>query len=115
MEFNVFPKQKLKVVFTLQLPQSPSCQRNLSELFKLDAADYMMSICGDDGLRELSSPGKSGSIFYLSHDDRFVIKTLRTSELQMELLAAKNLIGANLNGMLDPYAIITYGSEKRFR
>lgn len=52
-------------------------------MFKLDAAEYMMSICGDDGLRELSSPGKSGSIFYISHDDRFFIKTLRRSELKV--------------------------------
>lgn len=59
--------------------------RNLRELFKLDAADYMMSICGDDGLIELSSPGKSGSLFYRSHDDRFVIKTLRKSELKVWL------------------------------
>lgn len=35
--------------------------------------------------------------------------------LQVELLAAKNLIGANLNGTSDPYAIITCGTEKRFR
>lgn len=34
---------------------------------------------------------------------------------QLELLAAKNLIGANLNGTSDPYAIITCGPEKRFR
>ncbi|XP_057977667.1 phosphatidylinositol 4-phosphate 5-kinase 8-like isoform X2 [Malania oleifera] len=60
----------------------PMVFRNLREMFKLDAAEYMMSICGDDGLRELSSPGKSGSIFYLSQDDRFVIKTLRRSELK---------------------------------
>ncbi|PSS02866.1 Phosphatidylinositol 4-phosphate 5-kinase [Actinidia chinensis var. chinensis] len=59
--------------------------RNLRQLFKLDAAEYMMSICGDDGLRELSSPGKSGSIFYISHDDRFFIKTLRRSELKILL------------------------------
>ncbi|KAK9077092.1 hypothetical protein SSX86_005428 [Deinandra increscens subsp. villosa] len=63
----------------------PMVFRNLREMFKLDAADYMMSICGDDGLRELSSPGKSGSLFYLSHDDKFVIKTLRTSELKVLL------------------------------
>ena len=59
------------------------CFRNLRQMFKLDAAEYMMSICGDDGLTEISSPGKSGSIFYLSHDDRFVIKTLKKSELQV--------------------------------
>ncbi|KAK6143751.1 hypothetical protein DH2020_024099 [Rehmannia glutinosa] len=58
---------------------------NLRELFKLNAADYMMSICGDDGLREISSPGKSGSLFYVSHDDRFVIKTLKKSELKVLL------------------------------
>ncbi|CAN1828908.1 Phosphatidylinositol 4-phosphate 5-kinase 7 [Linum perenne] len=64
----------------------PMVFRNLREMFKLDAADYMMSICGDDGLTEISSPGKSGSIFYLSHDDRFVIKTLSTSELKTLLM-----------------------------
>ncbi|KAL7235812.1 hypothetical protein ACSBR1_019158 [Camellia fascicularis] len=60
----------------------PMVFRNLRELFKLDAAEYMMSICGDDGLRELSSPGKSGSIFYISHDGRFFIKTSRRSEMK---------------------------------
>uniref|UniRef100_A0A7N0RFX6 Phosphatidylinositol 4-phosphate 5-kinase n=1 Tax=Kalanchoe fedtschenkoi TaxID=63787 RepID=A0A7N0RFX6_KALFE len=63
----------------------PMVFRNLREMFKLDAADYMMSICGEDGLRELSSPGKSGSIFYLSLDDRFVIKTLKKYELKVLL------------------------------
>lgn len=63
----------------------PMVFRNLRELFKLDAADYMMSICGDNGLRQIRSPGKSGSFFYLSHDDRFVIKTLRRSELKVLL------------------------------
>ncbi|GAA0150179.1 kinase [Lithospermum erythrorhizon] len=63
----------------------PMVFRNLREMFKLDPAEYMMSICGDDGLRELSSPGKSGSIFYLSRDDRFVIKTLKKSEVKVLL------------------------------
>jgi 1-phosphatidylinositol-4-phosphate 5-kinase len=57
--------------------------RNLREMFKIDTADYMISICGSDALRELSSPGKSGSIFLLSQDDRFMIKTLRKSEVQV--------------------------------
>ncbi|XVF45760.1 hypothetical protein PTKIN_Ptkin02bG0232000 [Pterospermum kingtungense] len=63
----------------------PMVFRILRELFKLDAAEYMMSICGDNGLTEISSPGKSGSIFYLSHDDKFVIKTLKKSELKVLL------------------------------
>ncbi|GAA0163990.1 hypothetical protein LIER_19731 [Lithospermum erythrorhizon] len=34
--------------------------------------------------------------------------------IKMDLLAARNLIGANLNGTSDPYAIITCGAQKRF-
>ncbi|VAI63468.1 unnamed protein product [Triticum turgidum subsp. durum] len=60
----------------------PMVFRNLREMFKIDAADYMISICGNSALRELSSPGKSGSVFFLSQDDRFMIKTLRKSEVQ---------------------------------
>ncbi|VAI94171.1 unnamed protein product [Triticum turgidum subsp. durum] len=63
----------------------PVVFRNLREMFKLDTADYMISISGSDALRELSSPGKSGSIFFLSQDDRFMIKTLRKSEVQVLL------------------------------
>ncbi|KAF8780816.1 hypothetical protein HU200_000762 [Digitaria exilis] len=34
--------------------------------------------------------------------------------VKLELLAAKNLTAANLNGTSDPYALITCGAEKRF-
>ncbi|KAK7294067.1 hypothetical protein RJT34_16950 [Clitoria ternatea] len=40
----------------------------------------MTSICGNEALRELSSPGKSGSFFYLSNDDRYMIKTMKKVE-----------------------------------
>ncbi|KAB1203156.1 Phosphatidylinositol 4-phosphate 5-kinase 1 [Morella rubra] len=49
----------------------------LREFFAIDPADYMLAICENDALRELSSPGKSGSIFYLTQDDRFMIKTFK--------------------------------------
>lgn len=68
----------------------PMVFRNLRELFKIDAADYMMSICGNAALRELSSPGKSGSVFFLSQDDRFMIKTLRKSEVKVLLRMLPN-------------------------
>ncbi len=32
---------------------------------------------GDQALRELPSPGKSGSVFFVSHDDKYMIKTMR--------------------------------------
>ncbi|XP_049399623.1 phosphatidylinositol 4-phosphate 5-kinase 9-like [Solanum stenotomum] len=68
----------------------PVVFRNLRELFKIDTADYMMSICGNDALRELSSPGKSGSVFFLSQDGRFMIKTLRKSEVKVLLRMLPN-------------------------
>jgi hypothetical protein len=67
----------------LILGNGPFICRHLREMFKIDAADYMISLCGDDALRELMSPGKSGSVFYLSHDDRFMIKTMKKSEVQV--------------------------------
>lgn len=67
--------------------------RTLRKLFKVDPADYMLSICGNDALRELSSPGKSGSFFYLTNDDRYMIKTMKKSEVKVSqfisLLAQK--------------------------
>eukprot|EP00884_Botryococcus_braunii_P012486 jgi/Botrbrau1/21238/Bobra.39_2s0036.1 len=66
----------------------PSVFRSLREIFDIDVADYMTSICGDQALRELPSPGKSGSVFFLSHDDKYIIKTVRKGEMKllMELL-----------------------------
>ena len=34
-----------------------------------------ISLC-DESLRELSNPGASGSIFYLTRDDEFILKTV---------------------------------------
>ncbi|KAJ0040921.1 hypothetical protein Pint_27460 [Pistacia integerrima] len=61
----------------------PMVFRHLRELFAIDPADYMLAICGNDALRELSSPGKSGSFFYLTQDDRFMIKTVKKSEVKV--------------------------------
>ncbi|KAK6944453.1 MORN motif [Dillenia turbinata] len=61
----------------------PLVFRTLRKLFKVDPADYMLSICGNDALRELSSPGKSGSFFYLTNDDRYMIKTMKKAEVKV--------------------------------
>ncbi|KAA8546360.1 hypothetical protein F0562_002901 [Nyssa sinensis] len=61
----------------------PMVFRRLRDLFQVDPADYMLAICGNDALRELSSPGKSGSFFYLTQDDRFMIKTVKKSEVKV--------------------------------
>jgi len=61
---------------------APMVFKELRKSFGVDPADYLISLCGNHALRELPSPGKSGSIFYLSHDDRFVIKTMKASEMK---------------------------------
>lgn len=33
-------------------------------------------------LKELSNAGASGSIFYVSHDDQFIIKTVQSKEAE---------------------------------
>ena len=61
----------------------PMVWRHLRDTFGSDPASYMLSICGVTALRELSSPGKSGSVFYISHDDKHMIKSMRKAELSL--------------------------------
>jgi 1-phosphatidylinositol-4-phosphate 5-kinase len=60
---------------------TPRVFRDLRKRFGCDPGQYVYSLCGDHALRELSSPGKSGSVFYISHDDQYLCKSLRKSEL----------------------------------
>lgn len=62
---------------------APWVFRHLRELFKLDPADYLISLTSKYIVSELSSPGKSGSFFYFSRDYRFIIKTIHHSEHKM--------------------------------
>lgn len=59
---------------------SPWVFRHLRDVFRLDPADYLMSLTAKYIVSELGSPGKSGSFFYYSRDYRFIIKTIRHSE-----------------------------------
>ncbi|PSS24315.1 Phosphatidylinositol 4-phosphate 5-kinase [Actinidia chinensis var. chinensis] len=92
------PKEKVWTKFppegSKHTPPHQSCEfkwkdycplvfRTLRILFKVDPADYMLSICGNDALRELSSPGKSGSFFYLTNDDKYMIKTMKKAEAKV--------------------------------
>jgi 1-phosphatidylinositol-4-phosphate 5-kinase len=67
---------------------SPLVFRHLREKFCIDPADYMVSLCNtlDDGqnaLRELPTPGKSGSLFFFSHDMRYILKTIPKREAKL--------------------------------
>ncbi|KAK9837682.1 hypothetical protein WJX74_002866 [Apatococcus lobatus] len=64
----------------------PGIFARLRETFGIDTRDYLLSLTGDRALRELPSPGKSGSVFFMSDDDRFLIKTVRKEEMHLLLL-----------------------------
>jgi len=59
---------------------APWVFRRLRTLFRLDPADYLMSLTGKYILSELGSPGKSGSFFYFSRDYKYIIKTIHHAE-----------------------------------
>ncbi|KAK4885946.1 hypothetical protein RN001_002217 [Aquatica leii] len=58
---------------------APIAFRYFRELFGIQPDDFLMSMCSCP-LRELSNPGASGSIFYLTDDDEFIIKTVQHKE-----------------------------------
>nr|CAD7392065.1 unnamed protein product [Timema cristinae] len=53
---------------------APIAFRYFRDLFGIQPDDFLISMCSSP-LIELSNPGASGSIFYLTEDDEFIIKT----------------------------------------
>lgn len=60
---------------------APVAFRYFRDLFGIQPDDFMMSICSE-AMRELSNPGASGSIFYLTQDDEFILKTVSMKEAE---------------------------------
>ncbi|XP_028402667.1 phosphatidylinositol 4-phosphate 5-kinase type-1 alpha-like isoform X2 [Dendronephthya gigantea] len=60
---------------------APVAFRYFRELFHIAPDDFLLSLCHEP-LRELSNPGASGSLFYCSLDDQFIIKTVQHKEAE---------------------------------
>ncbi|XP_048850249.1 phosphatidylinositol 4-phosphate 5-kinase type-1 alpha-like isoform X2 [Brienomyrus brachyistius] len=60
---------------------APIAFRYFRELFGIRPDDYLYSLCNET-LIELSNPGASGSVFYVSSDDEFIIKTVQHKEAE---------------------------------
>ncbi|XP_071447081.1 phosphatidylinositol 4-phosphate 5-kinase type-1 gamma-like isoform X4 [Hetaerina americana] len=58
---------------------APIAFRYFRDLFGIQPDDFLISMCSAP-LRELSNPGASGSIFYLTADDEFIVKTVQHKE-----------------------------------
>ncbi|KAK9421231.1 hypothetical protein SUNI508_06079 [Seiridium unicorne] len=85
---------------------APWVFRHLRALFRLDPADYLMSLTGKYILSELGSPGKSGSFFYFSRDYKYIIKTIHHAEhkfLRKILKEYYNHVTDNPNTLLSQF------------
>ncbi|KAM7400855.1 hypothetical protein PAMA_005167 [Pampus argenteus] len=60
---------------------APVAFRYFRELFGIRPDDYLYSVCNEP-LIELTNPGASGSIFYVTRDDEFIIKTVMHKEAE---------------------------------
>ncbi|XP_066124029.1 phosphatidylinositol 4-phosphate 5-kinase type-1 alpha isoform X3 [Saccopteryx bilineata] len=60
---------------------APVAFRYFRELFGIRPDDYLYSLCSEP-LIELCSSGASGSLFYVSSDDEFIIKTVQHKEAE---------------------------------
>uniref|UniRef100_A0A3P8W496 PIPK domain-containing protein n=1 Tax=Cynoglossus semilaevis TaxID=244447 RepID=A0A3P8W496_CYNSE len=60
---------------------APVAFRYFRELFGIRPDDYLYSLCNEP-LIELTNPGASGSIFYVTRDDEFIIKTVQHKEAE---------------------------------
>ncbi|CAK6949275.1 phosphatidylinositol 4-phosphate 5-kinase type-1 alpha-like [Scomber scombrus] len=60
---------------------APIAFRYFREMFGIRPDDYMYSLC-NESLIELSSSGASGSLFYVTSDDEYIIKTVQHKEAE---------------------------------
>ncbi|RWS27334.1 phosphatidylinositol 4-phosphate 5-kinase type-1 alpha-like protein [Leptotrombidium deliense] len=58
---------------------APVAFRYFRDLFGIQPDDFLLSVCNEP-MRELTNPGASGSVFYLTNDDEFIIKTVQHKE-----------------------------------
>ncbi|XP_025017981.1 phosphatidylinositol 4-phosphate 5-kinase type-1 alpha [Tetranychus urticae] len=60
---------------------APVAFRYFRDLFGIAPEDFLLSVCNEP-MRELSNPGASGSVFYITADDEFIIKTVQHKEAE---------------------------------
>lgn len=60
---------------------SPVAFRYFRDLFVMNPAEFMMALCHEP-LVELANSGASGSLFYVTNDDEFIVKTVQHKEAE---------------------------------
>lgn len=90
-----FPRFSFKIY-------APIAFRYFRDVFGIQPEDFMLSFCSAP-LRELSNPGASGSIFYVTDDDEFIIKTVTHKEAEF---LQKLLPGYYMNIVQNPRTLL---------
>jgi len=81
---------------------APLAFRYFLNLFGIKREDFLVSLCSKQ-MRELSNPGASGSIFYLTYDDEFILKTVQHKEAEF---LQKLLPGYYMNLNQNPHTLL---------
>ena len=66
---------------------APFAFKKYRQMFDIEERDFLVSVASEP-MRELSNPGASGSIFYITRDDKFICKTVqhKDADFLQELL-----------------------------
>ncbi|CAM9270493.1 unnamed protein product, partial [Chrysoparadoxa australica] len=75
----VTPSHRLGHTFKFK-DYAPKVFKHIRECFGVDRLTYMLSVAGNYNFLEFISNAKSGEFFFFSHDERFMIKTMKPSE-----------------------------------
>uniref|UniRef100_A0A8C5Q7I2 Phosphatidylinositol-4-phosphate 5-kinase type 1 beta n=1 Tax=Leptobrachium leishanense TaxID=445787 RepID=A0A8C5Q7I2_9ANUR len=81
---------------------APMAFRYFRELFGIKPDDYLYSLCNEP-LIELTNPGASGSMFFVTSDDEFIIKTVQNKEAEF---LQKLLPGYYMNLNQNPWTLL---------
>ena len=58
---------------------APVAFRYFRDLFHIQPSDFLLSLASEP-IREIGNPGASGSLFFVSNDDMFIVKTVQHKE-----------------------------------
>jgi 1-phosphatidylinositol-4-phosphate 5-kinase len=63
-----------------------ACDRRvLRELAGVEQHDFINQLCGDQALRLLNPPGHTDAMFFLTADERFLVRTITRAEQKLLL------------------------------
>eukprot|EP00752_Nemacystus_decipiens_P001652 g1605.t1 len=76
------PSHKLNKTFKFR-DYAPKAFKKLRHHFGIEESAYMLSVAGNYDYLELITNSKSGSFFFYSHDQKYIIKAMKSAEAKL--------------------------------